>query len=188
MSALARTSDPETSRIAAASVSATQLEDHVATVVRAAGAWGLTSIETAVRLQMDLVTVSPRFRPLVRKGVLCESGFVRVGCSGRPATVWVHSDFAADSEATLAATHRRSGSHRARRSPRQALVILIAAARRHSISDSILRRALGIAELALGESAQSESHLGAIGSRDDDNQREDALDAAAIVGAYKPRY
>ena len=90
--ALARRTDPSTSKSAAASISAatlTSLETRVLEACRAAGPNGLTTIELAEQLHMDRVTVSPRIAPLVKKGMLRDSGLQRMGPSGRFSAAWV---------------------------------------------------------------------------------------------------
>lgn len=87
----ARRSDPSTSKASAASISAatlTSLETRVLEACRAAGERGLTTIELAEQLHMDRVTVSPRIAPLVKKGMLRDSGLQRMGPSGRFSTAW----------------------------------------------------------------------------------------------------
>lgn len=87
----ARRTDPATSRAAAASLSAatlTRLEDLVLRACRDAGESGLTTIELADRLGIDRVTVSPRIRPLVEKGLLADSGARRKGPSGKSSVAW----------------------------------------------------------------------------------------------------
>jgi len=84
----ARTSDPETSILAAESIDPTEREAEVLEILRAHPE-GLTEAEVADRLpHRDRVSVSPRFRPLRRKGKIREAG-ERVGASGRKARVWV---------------------------------------------------------------------------------------------------
>ena len=63
--AFARRSDPPTSHDAAARVDATRLE---ARVLEALAKYPMTSRECADYLGLDLVTISPRFAPLERKG------------------------------------------------------------------------------------------------------------------------
>ena len=52
----------------------------------------MTSEEVAEALDMTRVTVSPRFAPLKRKGLVYDSGERRKGLSGRPAIVWKCTD------------------------------------------------------------------------------------------------
>lgn len=76
----ARRTDPATSHEAAASVDTTTLERLV---LNALDTWGpMTMHQVATALRLDLVTVSPRFAPLRRKGLI-ES----IGRDGRR-TVW----------------------------------------------------------------------------------------------------
>jgi DNA-binding MarR family transcriptional regulator len=69
----ARHSDPVTSQLAAQSVSATHLEQLVYTYLFKTGR-ELTALEIARGMNMDIRTVSPRLKPLERKG-----GVVRLG-------------------------------------------------------------------------------------------------------------
>lgn len=81
---LARRTDPATAQEAAASVPATDLELLVLTALQEGAA---TTEELARRLDLSLVTVSPRLKPLERKGFVRRAGR-RQNVSGRPATVW----------------------------------------------------------------------------------------------------
>ncbi len=87
--ALARSTDPGTSRAAAASVSsnANRLEKIVLDAVKAS-VDGLTSHELAEATGLSLVTVSPRLRPLTNKGLIVDSQIRRAGTSGRQSIVW----------------------------------------------------------------------------------------------------
>lgn len=80
--ALTRRADPPTSRAAAARVRTTNLEALVLNVLRAHPA-GLTAHEVAAALGRDLVSVSPRMRPL------CDTGRVREHGRRDGRTVWV---------------------------------------------------------------------------------------------------
>lgn len=79
--------DPDTSVEAAYSVDATRLEALVVEALRRHPG-GLTSHEMADELQLSLVTVSPRFAPLVRKKKVIDSGEKRAGGNGRRSIVW----------------------------------------------------------------------------------------------------
>jgi predicted transcriptional regulator len=70
----ARRTDPGTSHAAARRIasSATRLERVVVEELRAAGP--LTAHEIAQRVNLPLVTISPRLAPLVRSGVVADSG------------------------------------------------------------------------------------------------------------------
>jgi len=74
--AYARRTDPETSHDAAKSVggkTATELEAAVVAALRAFPV-GLTTHELAAELELDYGSVTPRMRPLVRKGLVVDSG------------------------------------------------------------------------------------------------------------------
>jgi predicted transcriptional regulator len=89
--AYARSTDPETSHAAAASLEPElpRLESAVHRALQAAGKTGCTTHELAVILNMSLVTVSPRIAPLVRKNLVVKSAKRRCAGSGRPSIVWV---------------------------------------------------------------------------------------------------
>lgn len=84
--ALARRSDPATSKEAAASVNTTALEAAVVGALKAHGP--MTSFEISDVLRLSLVTVSPRIAPLRDKGIVVDSGERRKGDSGRSRIVW----------------------------------------------------------------------------------------------------
>lgn len=86
-SAYARASDRDTSHLAAASVRATELEATVLAELRKY-LNGATSYQLAESLRLSLVTVSPRMRPLVSKGLAEDSGRRVTGPSGRSQTIW----------------------------------------------------------------------------------------------------
>jgi DNA-binding MarR family transcriptional regulator len=71
--ALARTGDLFTSHSAAERVNVTELQAVVLAALAAAPG-GLTSHEIAARTGRDLVSISPRMRPLVEKGKVREGG------------------------------------------------------------------------------------------------------------------
>lgn len=85
--ARARRSDPETSKAAARSIPVADLEKRVLEALRD-HPLGLTSHDVANLLDLDLVSVSPRFRPLVEKGLILETSERRSGPSGRKSIVW----------------------------------------------------------------------------------------------------
>ena len=72
--ALYRTDDLFTSREAAGRVKVPELESLVLSALERAGARGMTSHEVAAELRRDLVSISPRMRPLVEKGKVREAG------------------------------------------------------------------------------------------------------------------
>jgi hypothetical protein len=76
----ARRTDPQTSHAAAASIlpKIPELEKKVLDAVRRA-VNGLTSTECAEVLGMDKWSISPRFAPLRRKGLIYDSGQRRLG-------------------------------------------------------------------------------------------------------------
>ena len=83
----ARRADPETSKEAAQSVTATALESLVMRWLHKRPS-GLTTHELAELTGLSLVSVSPRIAPLVRKGFVKDSGERRPGPSGRKSIVW----------------------------------------------------------------------------------------------------
>jgi hypothetical protein len=95
-----RTTDPETSHEAAASIDKDRLEALVARTVKTAGDYGMTGSETAEALQMVVQTVSPRFAPLMAKGILVlarnSDGEIvkRMGKHRRKQQVHLHKDYA----------------------------------------------------------------------------------------------
>ena len=84
----ARHTDPATSHAAARSVYATPLEEQVLKALRQCPL-GATSFQLADKMGMSLVTVSPRLKPLVEKGLVIDSGVKRRGDSGRNQIVWI---------------------------------------------------------------------------------------------------
>jgi predicted ArsR family transcriptional regulator len=88
--ALSRVNDPSTSFEAAASIEGRlpELEAIVLEELRKRGDDGATSHELAAALELSLVTVSPRLKPLQSKGLVIDSGFKRTGESGRKSIVW----------------------------------------------------------------------------------------------------
>lgn len=83
--ARSRRSDPATSKAAAASVDVTALEKRV---LEALAVRPMTSHELAAYLCLELVTVSPRLRPLADKQLVADSDMRRLTPSGRKAIVW----------------------------------------------------------------------------------------------------
>lgn len=84
----ARHADPPTAKAAAKSVDVADLERRVIEALRRFRWAGMTTHELAIYLNVDLVSVSPRMRPLVNKGFVIDSGERRVGESGRSSIVW----------------------------------------------------------------------------------------------------
>lgn len=84
-----RNADPDTSVEAACSFEAGDLEAIVLSALLAQGPHGATIDELTRICDRQKVALSPRLRPLCRKGLVTESGRKRVGCSGRSQTVWV---------------------------------------------------------------------------------------------------
>lgn len=83
---LARNTDPDTSHDAAHSFDAAELELIVWNTLYQ---WGpMTSEQVAEFLNINLVSISPRFRPLVNKGAIIDTGEKRRNRSGRSAILW----------------------------------------------------------------------------------------------------
>lgn len=85
--ALARAGDPDTSVDAAAGVHTTELEDLILEELFANPA-GLTTRDIAAAIQRDLVSVSPRMKPLLGKNAVRDSGIRARGASGRQQIIW----------------------------------------------------------------------------------------------------
>lgn len=83
----ARASDPETSHEAAASVNVAALEAKVLKVLRASGE-PKSSHQIAALLGLELVSISPRLKPLEERGLV-----KRAGRDGRR-TLWALADAA----------------------------------------------------------------------------------------------
>jgi hypothetical protein len=82
-----RRADPPTSKAAAKSIDTNGLEQLVVQALRTHPA-GMTSHEVAAHLDLSLVTVSPRFRPLVNKNFIVDSGEKRAGVGFKSSIVW----------------------------------------------------------------------------------------------------
>lgn len=81
--AMARNTDPDTSHEAAASVSASELEQIVYDVIaKCENGCTADDIEKALPLVRSN-SFTPRFAPLIRKGYIYDTGERRVGSSGR---------------------------------------------------------------------------------------------------------
>jgi len=83
---LARRTDPETSHEAARSINVGELEGKVLQTLVDTG--GLTIKETARRLNYPEVSISPRFKPLLGKRLILDTGIRRTNFSKRKAIVW----------------------------------------------------------------------------------------------------
>ena len=84
--ALARNSDPATSKDAARSLDVERLQKFVLTWLNFSA--GLTAQELADYIGVPRDSISPRIRPLVDKGLVMDSGLRRAGPSGRACIVW----------------------------------------------------------------------------------------------------
>ena len=82
----ARRNDPDTAKKAAASIKVADLEARVLDALRNSA--GLTTHELSRMLAVDLVSVSPRLRPLANKNLVCDSGERRRSENGRASIVW----------------------------------------------------------------------------------------------------
>lgn len=95
--ALHRSKDPSTSREAAAFIRARlpHLENITYTCLKRSKNRGKIVDELVDATGLEKVTVSPRLRPLVKKGLVFESKERRMGKSGRYQTVWKCIEWAA---------------------------------------------------------------------------------------------
>ena len=93
-----RNTDPKTSVEAAKSVNATKLENIVLGQLLSRERYmpgnpallrGMTSEEVAVSLHKEFDCITPRFAPLLRKGLIMKSGITRKGKSGKGRIVWL---------------------------------------------------------------------------------------------------
>lgn len=109
--AYARSTDPSTASEAAETVSVAKAEMLVLSRLRTKRLLerGATSDEMAKLTGIDRVTVSPRFRPLERKGLIVDRGERRRGQSGRYSIVWKALDLQAPT-VTNGRPARRSAS------------------------------------------------------------------------------
>jgi Winged helix DNA-binding domain len=85
--AVARAADPETSHAAAKSVPVTNLEAQIIYWLRTHRE-GATTHELSDFLNLPLVTVSPRMRPMARKGLVVDSGERRAWNGSGKSIVW----------------------------------------------------------------------------------------------------
>lgn len=81
----ARRHDPETAKAAARSVDTQEREAQVLAAIRETG--GGTIAEIAAHMDEEQATISSRFRPLARKGLIREAG-KKKNPSGRSAIIW----------------------------------------------------------------------------------------------------
>lgn len=88
--ALARNTDPETSKTAADEVEgeeASKMEQKVVDAL-ARNKDGLTNHELVSATGVDWNSITPRVRPLVRKQIIEDSGVKRMGPKGKNCIVW----------------------------------------------------------------------------------------------------
>jgi hypothetical protein len=88
--ALARSSDPTTSHQAAFEFDAkvTAIERRILDELKGLGRGGMTTHALAAVLGLELVTVSPRMKPLLNKGLVRDSGRRSESPSGRKRIIW----------------------------------------------------------------------------------------------------
>jgi len=85
-----RTTDPDTSHDAAAGVNVTAGEQENLELLDVAGVQGVTNSEASEMLGRLANAISPRWRPMVRKGLCRDSGLRRPNnVSGRKEIVWI---------------------------------------------------------------------------------------------------
>lgn len=85
----ARSTDPETSKEAAASLDTQSLVETCYDLLRSAGSRGMTASEMAARIGVDRDSVSPRLPRLKQEYGVHDSGERRASQKGRKQTVWV---------------------------------------------------------------------------------------------------
>lgn len=89
--ALARRSDPETAHQVAFTFDAVAetIQQRILAELKGLGRGGMTTHALAAVLGLELVTVSPRMKPLVTAGLVRDSGRRSESPSGRPRIIWV---------------------------------------------------------------------------------------------------
>ena len=81
---LARKSDPHTSHSAADTVSATKLMDQIYVVMATFGYFGCISDDVGDALpNLDSNSYTPRFKPMIKRGMIETTGGTRAGRSGK---------------------------------------------------------------------------------------------------------
>ena len=85
---LARKSDPDTSKEAAAKVDVKKTEYLVLIAIRDSGSQGCIAAELPDLTGLPLNSASARTRPLANKGLIRDSGERRLGPNGRNQIVW----------------------------------------------------------------------------------------------------
>lgn len=89
----ARSTDPDTSHDAAASVDERFIDSKIFDCLTAHGPEGATCEEISDEMQMSRVTISPRLAPLSREGKVLRTAWRRPGSSGRNQIVWLLPDY-----------------------------------------------------------------------------------------------
>lgn len=84
----ARSGDPDTSHDAAESVRVAELERAVLRAIHDLGGKA-TSEDVAIYTGIDLQSITPRFAPLARKGVIARTSDRKPGRSGKARIVWM---------------------------------------------------------------------------------------------------
>ena len=90
--ALHRSTDPDTSVEAAATVNVTKSEQRCYDYCKRHGNAGVTNSEAAAYLNLLPNTTSPRWRPMERKKIIMDSGQRRKNGAGRNEIVWVSTE------------------------------------------------------------------------------------------------
>ena len=89
-SALSRGTDPSSSKAAGMSFDPTMLELEVLNAIRSFGTEGATQDDVLTKLRrISHSSITPRFRPLLNKGLVNDSGLKRKGVSGRGQRVMI---------------------------------------------------------------------------------------------------
>ena len=87
---MARCTDPDTSKAAAALLDPTKLEGEVLAAIKSFGTNGCISDQIEAKLShIKCSSVTPRYAKLNQKGLIRDSGERRVALSGRQQIVWV---------------------------------------------------------------------------------------------------
>lgn len=90
--AVARRSDPDTSKAAGRSLDPTDMELRVLGVIKSFGIYGGISDDVVGRMpDIDKATVTPRYKGLLEKGLIVDTGERRKGRSGRSQRVMIAS-------------------------------------------------------------------------------------------------